>query len=84
VTAALQHLFLLLTTTSFLSKNSPWIRLLRNDLVEMILQHQFLLHEVLDWEMIMTINGRKVVEMGVFYLLSSKRGHSQIWSQVEK
>jgi hypothetical protein len=53
-------------------------------LVEMILQHQFLLHEVLDWEMIMTINGRKVVEMGVFYLLSSKRGHSQIWSQVEK
>jgi hypothetical protein len=78
--AALQHLFLLLTTTSFLSNNSPWIRLLSNDLV----QHQFLLHEVLDWEMIITINGRKVVEIRVFYLLSSKRGHSQIWSQVEK
>jgi hypothetical protein len=57
---------------------------LRNDLAEMILQHQFLLHEVLDWEMMMTINGRKVVEIGVFYLLSSKRGRSQIWSQVEK
>jgi hypothetical protein len=84
MTAALQHLFLLLTTTSFLSNNSPWIQLLRNDLVEMILQHQFLLHEVLDWEMIMTMNGRKVVEIRVFYLLSSKRGHSQIWSQIEK
>jgi hypothetical protein len=69
MTAALQHLFLILTTTSFLSNNSPWIRLLRNDLVEMILQHQFLLHEVLDWEMIMTMNVRKVVEIRVFYLL---------------